>query len=392
MKNIIDHTIISSFKEFLSYKLQGELEAYTNKTVPLYKYTPNRRFIGKDTYGAPYAQWIYDSSVTGSQIPTGVSGLNRGQSGLSIDFKNGRVLVNSGVPITGTVDVSIPDFNIYITTTSIQQILLENKYEYAPDLAAANQPIKPDSIIAPCIFISYDNTTNNPWALGGLDETKFLVQVAVFADNPYKLLGVQKVIRDITQKLFPIVPFTPLNELNDLKFNVWDYEMLLDNVTDPDTFIYVDKTTFRILDLDYINQEHPNILVGLGTVSLAKYRQPSSDDVFTFPEVYVDNDGTYYLFNDGYLALYNPGDGVLPIDPDEEYAAYVDENEVYYIFDNGDIALYNLNEEEYYVYTDNTEGYYYEFSDGYLAEYNIEYYFDGTSYYTFYNDYLTESS
>ena len=139
MKKILDHTIISSFKEYISYKLLHDLEAYTNKSVNLHQYVPARKIAGKDIYGAPYAQWTYDSSVSGAQIPTGSSNLGRGQSGLSIDFKNGRVLVNSGISVAGPINVSIPDFNLYITTTSVQKILLEKKFEYAPDLVAADR-------------------------------------------------------------------------------------------------------------------------------------------------------------------------------------------------------------------------------------------------------------
>lgn len=304
MDNILDHKVISSFKEYLSYKLLQERQAYTNKTLPLYQYTPNRRFLGKQTYGSPYSQWVYDSSVSGAQVPTGVSGLSRGQSGMSIDFKNGRLIVNSGVSVSATINVSVPDFNIYVTTTSVQKILLEKKFLYAPDLLAANQPISPDAIVAPCIFISYVNTVNDLHSLGGVDESKFTMQVVVFADNMQKLLGVQRVIRDINRQVFPIIPSTPLNELNDLKYDYWDYRMLLDYIDDPDNFLYVNKTTFRILDLDYINQEHPNIIVGMGSVDLSVYRQSSiGDEGLDFPTIYQEEEiPSLYTFSDGALA------------------------------------------------------------------------------------------
>jgi hypothetical protein len=278
MKKIIDHDIISSFKEFLSYSLLNDLEAFRNVNVPLYATTPARRFAGKDVYGSPFAQWVYDSSIAGANIPSGVGALNRGVSGLSIDFKNGRVLVNSGVPITGSIPVSIPDFNIYVTTTSAQKIFLENKFEYAPYLKAPTSAIKADSIIAPCIFVSYTSTENVPFQLGGVESTNFSIQVAVFADNLHHLMGVQKVIRDMSDRVFPTLSLTPFNELNDLKYGYWDYTLVQQLNGNQENLIHINDTSFRILDLDYVNEKHPNILVGLGNVSISKFRRPETVD------------------------------------------------------------------------------------------------------------------
>ena len=278
MKKIIDHDIISSFKEFLHFSLVKELEAFRNVNAPLFLTNPARKFYGKDVYGSPYAQWLYDSSISGAQIPSGVGSLNRGVSGLSIDFKNGRVLVNSGVPITGSVPVSLPDFNIYVTTTPIQKIFMENKFEYAPYLKAPTSAIKADSIIAPCIFVSYTSTENKPFQLGGVESTNFSIQVAVFADNLHHLMGVQKIIRDMSDRVFPTLSLTPFNELNDLKYGYWDYTLVQQLNGNQENLIHINDTSFRILDLDYVNEKHPNILVGLGNVSISKFRRPETVD------------------------------------------------------------------------------------------------------------------
>jgi hypothetical protein len=276
MKKIVDHDIISSFKEYIHFSLVNQLEAYRNVNAPLFLTSPARSFYGKDVYGSPYAQWLYDSSISGAQIPSGVGSLNRGVSGLSIDFKNGRVLVNTGVSITGSIPVSLPDFNIYVTTTPIQKIFIENKFEYAPYLKQHTGVIKADSIIAPCIFVSYISTENKPIQLGGLESSNFSVQVAVFADNLQHLMGVQKIVRDMSDRVFPSLSSTPFNELNDLKSGYWNYNSLMQNNPNQDNLIHVNDTSFRILDLDYVNDKHPNILVGVGNVSLSKFRIPDN--------------------------------------------------------------------------------------------------------------------
>lgn len=276
MKRIVDHDIISSFKEYIHFSLVNQLEAYRNVNAPLFLTSPARSFYGKDVYGSPYAQWLYDSSVSGAQIPSGVGSLNRGVSGLSIDFKNGRVLVNTGVPITGSIPVSLPDFNIYVTTTPIQKIFIENKFEYAPYLKQPTGAIKADSIIAPCIFVSYNSTENKPIQLGGVESTNFSVQVSVFADNLQHLMGVQKIVRDMSDRVFPSLSSTPFNELNDLKSGYWNYNSLMQTNGNQDNLIHINDTSFRILDLDYVNDKYPNILVGVGNVSLFKFRVPDN--------------------------------------------------------------------------------------------------------------------
>ena len=255
MKKIVDHDIISSFKEYIHFSLVNQLEAYRNVNAPLFLTSPARSFYGKDVYGSPYAQWLYDSSISGAQIPSGVGSLNRGVSGLSIDFKNGRVLVNTGVPITGSIPVSLPDFNIYVTTTPIQKIFIENKFEYAPYLKQPTGVIKADSIIAPCIFVSYISTENKPIQLGGLESTNFSVQVSVFADNLQHLMGVQKIVRDMSDRVFPSLSSTPFNEHNDLKSGYWNYNSLMQTNGNQDNLIHVNDTSFRILDLDYVNEK-----------------------------------------------------------------------------------------------------------------------------------------
>lgn len=302
MDQVLDHLIISSFKEFLSYKILSDLNAFQNKTVQLFNTVPARKIVGKQVYGSSYAQWLYDSSIIGANIPSGLSGISRGTSGLSIDYKNGRIFVNSGTPVDNTIDVSVPDFNIYIATESVQKILLESKYNYRPDLLAASAAVPADSIIAPCIFLSYQNSTNETWALGGINQSVFSMQVAVFSDNIHHLFAIQQVIRDIETDVFPILPYTPLNELNDLKYSYWNYKILLDNITDPNTFVYIEDTTFRILDLDFVNQAHPGLFVGLGNVKLGKFRT-SESDIFDYPYIYIDEDQQdFFSFQDNLLA------------------------------------------------------------------------------------------
>ena len=68
------------------------------KGLPTYPEDDQNGYI---SYNSPYKQWVYNSDIEGAVIPTGVyvdtgdgvyNFCGRGQSGLMIDFDNGRVL------------------------------------------------------------------------------------------------------------------------------------------------------------------------------------------------------------------------------------------------------------------------------------------------------------
>jgi len=279
MKRVLDHDVISSFKEYLNHRLLDDLNGFRNETVQLFPFSGARKFKGKDIYSSPYSQWVYDSAISGVQIPSGVGSLNRGTSGLFLDFKNGRVIVDSGTPVSGSLDVSLPDFNIYVTTTPFQKIVLEDKFLYKPYLKPATSVGKSDAIIAPCIVLSLMATTSQPFELGGVDSSSFMIQIGVLADKMYHLMGAQKIIRESARRVFPLCSQTPLNEYNDIKDGYWNYDMVKDFVS-ASQLLYITRTSFRIVDSDFINENHPNLYLGVGTIAISKFGAVTDYDDF----------------------------------------------------------------------------------------------------------------
>lgn len=302
MIDILDHNIISSFKEFLQYKILRELSAFKNVSSSLTLYNSPRSISGKQSYSSNYAQWVYDSSIPTAQIPSGIDGLSRSESGLSFDFKNGRIFVDSGVPITGSLNLTVPDFNIYTTTSSVNKIVLENKFRYRPDLNSNS--VLPDSIIAPCIIISFNSSTDKEIFISGPSESKFDINICVLSDNLYKTFGIQKIIRDIKHETFPLLSLTPFNELNDLKEEYWNYTWVQDWLGNQDNLVFVDDSYFKMIELDSVNEKHPLLHIGFGSVSLLKYRMSSNltDINYTIPYainskefIYANQDQVYII-------------------------------------------------------------------------------------------------
>lgn len=264
-----DALVLESVIEYIQFRLLNDVKAYQNVTLPLYP-DKSARFPHKQIYTAPRNQWVYDSSLSGVQVPSGVAGLNRGQSGLSIDFINGRVMLNSGVTLSSpTINVSVPTFNSYVTTKSTNDLILENLPKENP-VVKANGPIKEDSVSLPCFFVKFKSTNNQPFCLGGLQRSVWDVQITVLTRDYYSLYGFQSIIRDIKDCIIPSLSISPLNEYNDIKFE-WKYIDYINNI-DVSKGIVIEDSTFQIIDSDYINSNHPNFFVGLGSLRLNVFR------------------------------------------------------------------------------------------------------------------------
>ena len=101
MKAAFSHNLINSFFLWFDNFLLKKADAHKTYTTKLYNYSDERLGGDKIVYGSPYKQWVYDQSITGATIPSGLtidgSFLSTGTSGMQFDFDNGRVIFNSGV-------------------------------------------------------------------------------------------------------------------------------------------------------------------------------------------------------------------------------------------------------------------------------------------------------
>jgi hypothetical protein len=86
--------------------------------------------------------------------------------------------------------------------------------------------------------------------------------------------------------------------MNDLKYGVWDYRMVLTFNNRQDNLMFINGTSFKMLDLDYVNEKHPNILVGLGTVNVSKFRQPENVRDMNYAIPYVDGNEIIFYEQD----------------------------------------------------------------------------------------------
>lgn len=268
----LDHRLIISFKEYLSYRFIKDLSAYSNKTVNLYSYSP-QRLPSKLAYGSAWPNWVYDSSVV--TPPSSIGSLVRGgPEGLKFDFINGRILVgssNTGLTLSTTVPVQ--EFGFVITNQNDARLINEVKFDINPDQIAPNTYFPPDNIISPVVFVKLVKTINKPFALSGLDWTAWHVRTVVFAKNYFQLLGVSGLIRDLKERIFPIlnVEDSPLDVYGDLKTPGWRYDSFLTNPTET---AFVMESEFDTIENDTFSKINPSILVGIGETEIRLVRRP----------------------------------------------------------------------------------------------------------------------
>lgn len=261
-----DHKILSSFKEYVSHRILNNLQAYKNKTVSLYE-NVDERIKNMVTYSSPYAQWVYDSSVSGANIPSVLSDGTDRSDGAKFDFVNGRVFLPSGMTgKTVTVDVAVNEMNFYIDSRSEDRFISEAKFDTLYDLAQANTYIKSDSIIASCAFFRYRKTRTEDYSLGGLNMNTWYVRVIFLSLDQFTNIAMQNVCRNIINTYFPLIDQTPLNEYGDVKIQDWRYTD--EQTVDQSRIVYVKDGDFVNMEIDSFSHKNPNIIVSMANFEL----------------------------------------------------------------------------------------------------------------------------
>jgi len=241
------HKLTTSFFLWFDNFLLKHGEAYTNTTGQFFYYDDSRLDSDYKAYGSPYKQWVTDSSITGATIPSGVfiDGSFSGRSdGVVLDFDNGRALINNSVTdsnITG--EFAVKDFSVYLTNDTEDDLIVENKYSINSRLPSGPLTyIEPYDDVVPAIFLSTSQSENEPYAFGGMQETKVQAKAVVIAEDTYQLDGVLSIFMDSIDETITPIPMAdyPITELGDLKGNTYSYTGTTNDHTGQINF-YINK-------------------------------------------------------------------------------------------------------------------------------------------------------
>lgn len=265
MKRTFIHDLVSSFTMWFEHTLLEKGDAYTNISSNFYKVKDNS-LSNYNVYSSPYKQWVYDSSITGASIPSGIyvnnSFVPRDSNGLKIDYNNGRVIFNSGVNSAISGDFAVKNFNIYRTTKSDEELIFETKFQINPIFPQNLTGLSANLLVAPCIFLKMIKYDNDTFSLGGLDESVAHLRATILSDNEYNLDGVGSLFADQYQKNFMLLTKTPLTEFGDVKNGVYNYNDYVTQEFDYSKLVYVASADYSRLLSASISNPNPNLQVG----------------------------------------------------------------------------------------------------------------------------------
>ena len=234
MKPQFQHELTTSFMLWADNYLVRRAEAFTNYTSTFYPNEEDDRLgPGLTSYSSPHKQWVYDSSIEGANIPSGVyhdgNFIGRGDEGLQFDFDNGRAIFDStfgGEHISISGSYAVKDFNFYITNQTEEQLIVDSKFDTNGRFKQDVSGIAPYKQVVPAIFVNPELSENEPYAFGGEDKTTTSIRCVVFAENTYQLDGALSVFADARNEVFAKLNFEdyPFNEFGDvIDFNYKDF-------------------------------------------------------------------------------------------------------------------------------------------------------------------------
>lgn len=253
MKATYVNNLMSSFYLWLDHEVLDRGEAFINYSGRLYN-SPDPNFPDSSVYGAPFRQWVYDSSIPNVNIPSGVfingNYIARGTSGLNLDFNKGRAIISGNASSNVTASYSFKEYNIYYTDEREEKLLFEKAYNITPKVSQITGTLGYLDTPYPCIFIKHRVGENIPFAFGGQDSTETSLRCIVLASNSFSLDGLISILSDSARKVFPVFPPQdfPFNYFGDFKTGTsFNYINLCKNQPQS-SLVHIDRVTVSKLD------------------------------------------------------------------------------------------------------------------------------------------------
>jgi hypothetical protein len=300
MKPQFHHEANTSFALWLDNYLTCGAEAFSNREGQLY-YKPDDRMPqypedqnGFISYNSEYKQWVYNSDAQGAIIPSGVfidtgdgnyNFCERGQSGLSFDFENGRILLSGAYfqenfdKLNIKCDFSVKDINIYLADDTEENLVIQNKYNVnsrtTPEYGKG-EGLAPYQQVAPAAFISMESSYNTPYAFGGEDLTHLNYRVIFFAEDLYQLDGAISTTADSFNRGVCNLGYEsyPFNEYGDLKTGHYSYSESVKNFKKPGPIMYIEDVRASKISDRLTKTINPDLYLGFVDFELTQARFP----------------------------------------------------------------------------------------------------------------------
>lgn len=277
MKAGFDNQLMSSFLMWFDHTLLDKGQAFFNTSS---QFPINQSYYpGLYCYNGPYKGLVYDTSISGATIMTGVNVDNNnytlGAGNLTgINYFEGQVILGSKSNVVSG-SYSVKEFNVVLTSQPEEVLLFETNYVRRNKTLDLQTGLNENSIPYPVIFLRNNGSKNAPFAFGGTDETRIEIKATVIADSQYMLDAVCSLFRDRNYDLVPLISESdnPFNIYGSFKNNTpFNYTTLTQNKD----YAILDKISVsRIPSVK--NKEtalNPAIYLGVIDFELIKHRDP----------------------------------------------------------------------------------------------------------------------
>jgi hypothetical protein len=258
-----DHELLSSFYLWFDDRLNFFGDAVMPSVNHTFEYVDSPNIpTNYHAYYSPYRQFVWGSDknlVNNFVSINGVQKFDRTDD-LFIDYNNGRVLVETGTHgasknLTITGDFAYKTANVYITDETEENVILNSDFIISPvnqTFLQQNGGFSDKIYTVPAVFLTLENSENEPFSFGGLDSTICNIRGVVIADSNYTLDGILSLFRDSSRSCFSLIDYTdfPFGEFNHIKSHPYKYEVL-SNSSSKNCFIdsvRVSKITDRAME------------------------------------------------------------------------------------------------------------------------------------------------
>ena len=277
MKAQLDNVLMSSMIMWMDNTILKRGEAFQNYNSQFYPIT--NIYNGFYSYGLPFKQVVSDSSVSGANLLSGVyvnnSFITVGQSGLTgINPFQGQVYFTgnqAGKTLSGTY--AVKDFNIYLTNQPEEELLFETEYKIRPKTTQNPTGLAIESITYPCIFLKNNGGTNEPFALGGQDQTMMEVRAVVLADNMFNLDAVCSLLKDTARKYVPLINNSPFNAFGALNSGYFNYNSLTSGIDLSNDAFYITEVNISKIFAN-LNTKNNQVFPAFVDFTLSNIRYP----------------------------------------------------------------------------------------------------------------------
>jgi hypothetical protein len=285
MKTQYENRVMSSFLLWFDHTLLDKGEAYTNHSSKYYPVAGS--YYGYTTYGAPFKQFVTDSSISNATVASGayISGTAPGnfkEAGehplVDINYEEGQLYMNGAIESSAIIsgEYAVKDFNVYLTSKAEQELLFEDKIELRPSTSQEEDALASEVATYPAVFIKNNGGENTPWAFGGEDATHTNVRAIVLADSQFNLDAACSIFKDRKNEIVKIFPDDkyPFNALGGLKSSVYDYTGLASEISEEVYLKNVEISRFSLGYMENLSNTNPDVFKAMIDFELEGYRFP----------------------------------------------------------------------------------------------------------------------